>query len=297
MARCETIDFPRRHETNDDPTCSFAVTTRNGSRGMAREVRSMCARVYTGTCTSRCEWPRSDRQADTSLLVHGRNWTLSFEDWHALNPEKVFPNDTNAPLVAGQFLFKNQSRVPDAVFLTLGVWEAFTLNAYREGRLFSPYRESGGNARQEYTAHIKRSLEFARPLRDLLAARGSMLVIVSTPQCLRQQQTYWRQVFGRSGGWPTLAFEELVGLGNQLSEEWARDSRRSRLPVFFLDAAKVVHAAPRMIHSPCFEHHPHGVLSDIIVSIAKTAIGLPLGKGSCVGSRRAFTSRNRTLRV
>ena len=113
--------FPR-HETNDDPTCSFAVTTRNGSRGMAREVRSMCARVYTGTCTSRCEWPRSDRQADTSLLVHGRNWTLSFEDWHALNPEKVFPNDTNAPLVAGQFLFK-RTRAELILMLCSSRWE------------------------------------------------------------------------------------------------------------------------------------------------------------------------------
>ena len=37
--------FPK-HEMHDDPNCSFAVTTRNGSRGMAREGRHTCASAY-----------------------------------------------------------------------------------------------------------------------------------------------------------------------------------------------------------------------------------------------------------
>ena len=255
--------FPR-HEMSGVPLCSFAAVTNNGTKWSAG--RAQCAPVYTGTCASHCEWPRSDRQADTSLVAQGQNWKLSFEDWKAPNW-----NNTDKQHLAGQSLLE-KSNIPNVVFLTLGVWEAFTLDAYRKGNLASPYTPSGQHARHEYTVRVNRSLALATPLRDALASRGSLLVVLSTPQCLQQQRTYWRQLFGRSGGWPTAPFEELVNLGNQLSAGWARSAQSFGLPVFFLDAAKVIHTAPRMMHSPCFEHHPHGVLSDTIVAIAMTAL-------------------------
>ena len=52
--------------------------------------------------------------------------------------------------LAGQLLLE-KSNIPNVVFLTLGVWEAFTLDAYRKGNLASPYTPSGQHARHEYT--------------------------------------------------------------------------------------------------------------------------------------------------
>ena len=52
--------------------------------------------------------------------------------------------------------------VPDVVLLTLGVWEAFTLSAYRNNRLFSPYKASGEHAREEYTAHLRSTADEAQ---------------------------------------------------------------------------------------------------------------------------------------
>ena len=61
--------FPR-HAMSGVLLCSFAAVTKNGTKWSAG--RAQCAPVYTGTCASHCEWPRSDRQADTSLVAHGQ---------------------------------------------------------------------------------------------------------------------------------------------------------------------------------------------------------------------------------
>ena len=200
---------------------------------------------------------------------------LSFEAWvNGPRADSINQSSqTDSPAPGGVLLepaCQTQCSRPDVVFLTLGVWEAFTLDEYRKGRLFSPLTAAGARARHSYEARVNQTLALAAPLRDALALAGSALIVVSTPTCLKHQGTYFRHVFPPH--WPTSSFEELVHLGNRMSAHWARREQGSQKTTLSLDAAKVVEAAPGMLHSPCMEHHPHGVLSDTIVRIVANAL-------------------------
>ena len=121
------------------------------------------------------------------------------------------------------------------------------------------------------------------------------LVVMGNGGCLEQQREHWSQVGG--GDWPPPQFEKLVREGNVQLRAWCAaaqlSARRQQqqqqqlsgaaaslaaevpysLPApLFLDRAASMESVPRLSGSPCFHHHPYGLLSDTHVQFVLNAL-------------------------
>ena len=279
-----------RHTLPDADRCSFARA--------GRAEFGPCIQRWRGIFATEDDSRLSRQRAD------GDGWTVSYESWHAntsapLGGSPISPE----PFVGLEARFGFPGRAagrhgpPQLVIFGTGVWEAYGgLHVVRRPRRAAsasasasasaaPMAAGGRRARRfEYqrdeaaqSAYYHAQLAYCYG--NATAALGRelppRLIVLGNGACLRQQQLAWPHVSG--GDWPPEQMEQLVSEGNARVEAWVRAAqrrapKRAVLRPLFLGRAASMESVPKLTSSPCFHHHPYGLLSDTHVQMVLNAL-------------------------
>ena len=168
---------------------------------------------------------------------------------------------------------------PDLVFLSTGVhemlWQQKNVSSYLENvahnihALHTELHASAAAAAIASTLTVT-ELEQASPIQQQLQHRGHHnshgnmeLVLMLNGLCYGAQNERQGQPF-----FPTRAQERMVAAGNRWLRAWA-NAEVPRVPVLDRSVSMLV---PPLEESPCFHHHPYGIMSELHVQIGLQAL-------------------------
>lgn len=164
---------------------------------------------------------------------------------------------------------------PDLVFLSTGVhetiWQQKNVTSYLEkvAHNIDALRTElyASAAAAIASTQTVAELEQASPIQQQLPQRGhrnSMeLVLMLNGLCYGAQNERQGQPF-----FPTRAQERMVAAGNRWLRAWA-NAQVPRVPVLDRSVSMLV---PPLDESPCFHHHPYGIMSELHVQIGLQAL-------------------------
>ena len=114
------------------------------------------------------------------------------------------------------------------------------------------------------------TLEPASPIQQQLQQRGQRnshgsmeLVLMLNGLCYGAQNERQGQPF-----FPSRAQERMVAAGNRWIRAWA-NAELPRVPVLDRSVSMLI---PPLEESPCFHHHPYGIMSELHVQIGLQAV-------------------------
>ena len=156
---------------------------------------------------------------------------------------------------------------PQVVLFGAGVHEAVGgVNSY------------GAASESRYLSSLNRTLGLVRRLRGFLPPE-CWLVITGNGACKRQQVNHWKQSRRK---FPNDAFERLVtGPGNAFLRAEAAFMPRT----LFLDRAPSMETIERVGDSPCWQHHPYGMLAETHVQMIANTLFHGTTKSCLRGAR------------
>ena len=168
---------------------------------------------------------------------------------------------------------------PDLVFLSTGVheiiWQQKNVSSYLEKVAHNIHAlrtelYASAAAATASALTVVSALEQASPIQQQLQQRGHRnshgnveLVLMLNGLCYGAQNERQGQPF-----FPSRAQERMVAAGNRWLRAWA-NAEVPRVPVLDRSVSMLV---PPLDESPCFAHHPYGIMSELHVQIGLQAL-------------------------
>ena len=140
----------------------------------------------------------------------------------------------------GLSLPKNKFTYSDIVILSTGVWEAKAKYKWK--------RQTLGNIQRLHRSNS-----------------GKHTFIMSNGICAGGQRAFWTNV--TSSSWPGSSMEERVRECNTVLKEYSNTNRS----IIYIDRVPSMYV-PYNITSPCFHHHPYGMMSDLHIQFVLHAL-------------------------
>ena len=170
-------------------------------------------------------------------------WRLTFSWWTHLLPV------TDGTHLKGVWPLNASGRhgSPDVVYLSTGIHEAHA-TIWSGNENVSVYRDA-------VLAGVRELLSAAR--RGPTRRRGAEVMLLLNGLCYGTQAVHVGQQ-----GYPTPAITRRIAEGNRLLRA---EAARHGLPVLDRSVSMLV---PKLRESPCFHHHPYGIMSELHVRIA-----------------------------
>jgi hypothetical protein len=145
---------------------------------------------------------------------------------------------------------RGQQRAPHVVLFSAGVHESV--------------KGFASSTRSEYIHALNGTLSLARRARAQLP-KSSWLVLVGNGVCKQHQIRHWGQ---RENAFPPHELEANVALGNKILREEVEAMRRADGGrVLFLDRSSSMQTIEKVSDSPCWQHHPYGILAEVHVQM------------------------------